>query len=98
MLVGTTSWREQFVEALKVGSGIKFDSKWYQQKIPRYSNKQKFFLDDDDEEDENAEPKSPGCSDYMMHYLSLFWKILFAFVPPTGLSNIFISNLKALKI
>ena len=42
---------------------------------------------DDDEGgdgDDDAE-KLPSCFDYVMHYLSLFWKILFAFVPPTGL-------------
>jgi solute carrier family 8 (sodium/calcium exchanger) len=48
----------------------------------------KLTLKDDDEEggegDENAEPSSPSCSDYLIHYLSLFWKVLFAFVPPTG--------------
>lgn len=26
----------------------------------------------------------PTCVDYICHFLSLFWKILFAFVPPTG--------------
>jgi solute carrier family 8 (sodium/calcium exchanger) len=64
LLVGTTSWREQFSEALKVSA------------------------DDDEEEGgeeggEASEPKSPGAFDYFMHFISLFWKILFAFVPPT---------------
>lgn len=27
----------------------------------------------------------PSCGDYVLHFLTLFWKILFAFVPPTGL-------------
>lgn len=26
----------------------------------------------------------PSCGDYVLHFLTLFWKILFAFVPPTG--------------
>lgn len=57
LVVGTSSWREQFVEAITVSPG------------------------DDDEED--SEEKLPSCSDYVMHFLTLFWKVLFAFVPPT---------------
>jgi solute carrier family 8 (sodium/calcium exchanger) len=34
--------------------------------------------DDDDEEE-----SEPGLMDYVMHYLTLPWKLLFAFVPPT---------------
>lgn len=34
-------------------------------------------------DEEEAEPKLPSCMDYVMHFLTLFWKILFAFVPPT---------------
>jgi solute carrier family 8 (sodium/calcium exchanger) len=30
------------------------------------------------------EPKQPSIGDYIMHFISLFWKLLFAFVPPTG--------------
>lgn len=37
---------------------------------------------DDDDEDADVQP---SYSDYVMHYLSLFWKILFAFVPPTDI-------------
>ena len=40
--------------------------------------------DADDEEGEESEEKLPSCMDYVMHFLTLFWKILFAFVPPTG--------------
>lgn len=29
------------------------------------------------------EPR-PSCGDYVMHFLTLFWKIIFAFIPPTG--------------
>lgn len=39
--------------------------------------------DDDGEGDEDDE-KHPSCGDYIMHYITLFWKLLFAFVPPTG--------------
>lgn len=27
---------------------------------------------------------TPSCTDYFMHFLTLFWKLLFAFIPPTG--------------
>lgn len=42
--------------------------------------------DADDAEDEDGEGSEaiPSCGDYVMHYLSLFWKLLFATVPPTG--------------
>ncbi len=30
------------------------------------------------------ETKMPSCLDYVMHFLTVFWKVLFAFVPPTG--------------
>lgn len=50
------------------------------------------FIGDDDEEGEEEEEgekeeQLPSCGDYVMHYLSLFWKLLFATVPPTGLTD-----------
>nr|AAY17397.1 cardiac-specific sodium-calcium exchanger 1 [Danio rerio] len=62
LLVGTNSWRDQFVGAITVNSG-----------------------DDDDEE--CGQEKMPSCSDYVMHFLTVFWKVLFAFVPPTDYWN-----------
>ncbi|CAG2107412.1 unnamed protein product [Medioppia subpectinata] len=43
----------------------------------------------DDEEGDGGEreEKLPTCSDYVMHLFTLFWKILFAFVPPTDYFN-----------
>ncbi|KAL1513689.1 hypothetical protein ABEB36_003066 [Hypothenemus hampei] len=55
LLIGTSSWREQFIEALTVSSS-----------------------DEDD-------LKEPSKMDYFMHCLTVFWKILFAFVPPTDI-------------
>ena len=51
--------------------------------------------DDDDDEDgseageggKESTKKVPSMCDYVLHCLSLFWKILFAFVPPTGQSQ-----------
>lgn len=43
--------------------------------------------DDDDDKKEGegeGEEALPSCADHVMHYVSLFWKILFATVPPTG--------------
>ncbi|XP_071963561.1 sodium/calcium exchanger 1-like isoform X2 [Antedon mediterranea] len=59
LVVGTSSWREQFTEALAVSAG--------------------------DEEGDDSEEKLPSCLDYVMHFLTIFWKILFAFVPPTDI-------------
>ncbi|XP_060767490.1 sodium/calcium exchanger 1a isoform X4 [Neoarius graeffei] len=63
LLVGTNSWREQFVEAIIVNSG------------------------DDGDDDECGEEKMPSCFDYVMHFLTIFWKVAFAFVPPTDYWN-----------
>ncbi|XP_046696227.1 sodium/calcium exchanger 1a isoform X1 [Silurus meridionalis] len=65
LLVGTNSWREQFVEAITVNSGG----------------------DDDDDDEECGEEKLPSCFDYIMHFLTIFWKVAFAFVPPTDYWN-----------
>lgn len=59
LLIGTSSWKEQFVEALTVSSEGADDSK------------------------ENVE--APSRLDYAMHLLTIFWKLIFAFVPPTDL-------------
>lgn len=45
----------------------------------------------DDDEDETEE-KLPSCMDYVMHFLTLFWKVLFAFIPPTGKLMIYLSH------
>ncbi|XP_071482369.1 sodium/calcium exchanger 1-like [Diadema antillarum] len=59
-VVGTSSWREQFAEALTVSAG---------------------------DDDADGEEKLPSCGDYVMHFLTIFWKILFAFVPPTDIGG-----------
>lgn len=65
LMLGTSSWREQFIDALTVGAGDD---------------------DDDDEEgstDEEKEPSEPGTADYIMHFISVPWKLTFASIPPT---------------
>lgn len=69
-LLGTSSWKEQFIEAITVSAGD----------------------DDDDEEGEGEEgeegekeEKMPTCTDYVLHFITIFWKLIFAFVPPTDI-------------
>lgn len=40
--------------------------------------------DDEEEEGEEGEEKMPTCGDYIMHFLTLFWKIIFSIIPPAG--------------
>ncbi|VUZ50022.1 unnamed protein product [Hymenolepis diminuta] len=61
LLIGTSSWKEQFVDAITVNAGD----------------------GDDLEAIGEGEVKMPACKDYVMHFLTVFWKVLFAFVPPT---------------
>uniref|UniRef100_A0A1A9WFR9 Uncharacterized protein n=1 Tax=Glossina brevipalpis TaxID=37001 RepID=A0A1A9WFR9_9MUSC len=65
MVLGTSSWKEQFVEALTVTSAEEAGGG----------------------EEEDEEPR-PTCANYVMHFITLFWKILFAFVPPTGKTSV----------
>lgn len=90
VLVGTSSWREQFIEAFQVNAGDDDDDD------DDDDDKNGDVNDDDDKaksvdgDDENneqkkeeSEPKRPSIGDYLIHFVSLFWKVLFAFVPPT---------------
>ena len=58
LVVGTSSWREQFRDALTVSGSA---------------------------DDDSSEPSTPSYGDYMMHYLTVFWKLFFAIVPPTDI-------------
>merc|ERR1712079_5013 len=71
MMAGASSWKDQILEAFTVQAG-----------------------DDDDEEEEGGddeegekEEKMPTCGDYIMHFLTLFWKVIFSFIPPAGLGK-----------
>ncbi|XP_026670890.1 sodium/calcium exchanger 3 isoform X3 [Ceratina calcarata] len=63
ILLGTSSWKEQFTEALTVSGG------------------------DEDEGEGAGEPAAPSTMDYLMHGVTIFWKVLFAFVPPTNIAG-----------
>jgi solute carrier family 8 (sodium/calcium exchanger) len=43
--------------------------------------------DEEGEEGEEGEEKMPSCGDYIMHFLTLPWKLIFAFIPPTAIYN-----------
>jgi len=47
--------------------------------------KEAFEVSAGDDDDDDAEEVDPSYYDYFMHYLSLIWKVLFAFVPPTDI-------------
>merc|ERR1712061_271292 len=71
MTAGASSWKDQILEAFTVQAG-----------------------DDDEEEEEEGgdeegekEEKMPTCGDYIMLFLTLFWKVIFSFVPPAGIAN-----------
>merc|ERR1719357_2162820 len=64
MMVGASSWKDQFIDAFTVQAG-----------------------DDDEEEEGDGEEKMPTCGDYIMHFLTLIWKVMFAVIPPAGIAN-----------
>lgn len=45
------------------------------------------LLGDGEEDEEGREERRPSCFDYIMHFLTVFWKVLFACVPPTEYWN-----------
>lgn len=60
-MVGTSSWKQQFAEALTVGT--------------------------DDEDSPDGPPKEPTFVQKVLHYISLPWKLIFAFIPPTDYAH-----------
>ncbi|XP_022646820.1 sodium/calcium exchanger 1-like isoform X2 [Varroa destructor] len=84
LLIGTSSWKDQFIEAFKVMADDEGDDD----------------EEGDEEEigslvgsgiggkSSGARSKDslanlPTCSDYVFHFITVFWKFIFAFVPPT---------------
>lgn len=45
------------------------------------------FSGDGDDDEEGRGDRLPSCYDYVMHFLTVFWKVLFACVPPTEYWN-----------
>ena len=46
-----------------------------------------FLTGDGDDDEEGSEERLPSCYDYFMHFVTVFWKVLFACVPPTEYWN-----------
>ena len=118
MMVGASSWKDQFVDAFTVQAGKFFcyfffilgfldfcchhqqrSSYFYKQSLLNTEKVEICFIfnfcpnfsgDDDEEEEEGGdegeegEEKMPTCGDYIMHFLTLFWKVIFAVIPPAG--------------
>lgn len=53
----------------------------------RCTSSSMLFAAGDEDEDESGEERLPSCFDYVMHFLTVFWKVLFACVPPTEYCN-----------
>ncbi|CAI4225188.1 unnamed protein product [Auanema sp. JU1783] len=66
LMLGTSSWREQFMEALTVSAGDDDDDN-----------------DEEGEGSEEGEPAQPTTMDYVMHFITVPWKLGFALIPPT---------------
>ena len=95
LMVGASSWKDQFVEAFTVQAGGDDeeeeeggDEEGITQFYLILLNFTQFYsillnftqFTGEGEEEE----KMPTCGDYIMHFLTLFWKIIFAFIPPAG--------------
>lgn len=83
--MGTSTWLEQFKQAFSVKGKMKFHLRNSEMSFPFV------FLSQDDDDDvvesgeQNDDDDKPAtCKDYMLHFISFFWKFLFAFVPPTS--------------
>lgn len=112
LVVGSSSWREQFVNAVTVSAGMPLPVCSFLHSVQCSSIAMKYFLikhtiystiiqaffrfksrlfhfdpSGDDDEEESGEERLPSCFDYIMHFLTVFWKVLFAFVPPTEYWN-----------
>ncbi|VDM55964.1 unnamed protein product [Angiostrongylus costaricensis] len=67
LMLGTSSWREQFIDALTVNADHGDDDD----------------DEDGEEGMEIKERMPPSCLDYFMHFLTMPWKLIFATIPPT---------------
>merc|ERR1719187_602355 len=68
--------------AMMVGS-----SSWLDQFTDAFTVQADDDDDEEGEEGEEGEEKMPSCGDYIMHFLTLPWKLIFAFIPPTAMAN-----------
>ncbi|KAJ6224821.1 hypothetical protein RDWZM_003366 [Blomia tropicalis] len=76
----TSSWENQLIDAVTVhklnsSSSIQYDDTESPKRVPDSSQEKK----------DDVEPKT--AIDYFFHYLTLFWKVVFAIVPPPTIWN-----------
>ncbi|KAL3212507.1 hypothetical protein MRX96_007924 [Rhipicephalus microplus] len=86
LMIGTSSWKEQFIEAITVVADDDRNKFHSPEAFEMESASLKFTKDDDEEGGEDGDEvtvRMPSCSDYVMHVFTVFWKVIFAFVPPT---------------
>merc|ERR1739844_310811 len=72
--------------AMMVGS-----SSWLDQFTDAFTVQAEDDDEEEGEEGEEGEEKMPSCGDYIMHFLTLPWKLIFAFIPPTAMANGYIT-------
>merc|ERR1712226_42879 len=73
-VLSSNSWKDQFIEAITISASAGDEDEEANGTGPN-----------DDGEDADSIPKTPSILDYIMHFLTVFWKVLFAFVPPTDI-------------
>ncbi|XP_075742217.1 sodium/calcium exchanger 3-like isoform X1 [Rhipicephalus microplus] len=84
LMIGTSSWKEQFIEAITVVADDDRNKFHSPEAFEMESASLKFTKDDDEEGGEDGDEvtvRMPSCSDYVMHVFTVFWKLIFAFVP-----------------
>merc|ERR1712227_404500 len=62
-------------------------SSWLEQFTSAFEVQAEGDDDEEGEEGEEGEEKMPSCGDYIMHFLTLPWKLLFALIPPTAIGQ-----------
>lgn len=78
LMLGTTSWSDQFIDALTVHAGAGDDvcsNDEEEKSDEEKSLKAKKYV--------KGEAPKPTYCDYFMHFVSVPWKLLFATIPPT---------------
>nr|CAD2145393.1 unnamed protein product [Meloidogyne enterolobii] len=90
-MLGTSSWREQFIDALTVSAGDDDDEE-EEGGDEDEGKTTKLVIREPGEADglkgeelsiTKGKGKQPSKSDYLMHFISVPWKLAFATIPPT---------------
>uniref|UniRef100_A0A914KU57 Calx-beta domain-containing protein n=2 Tax=Meloidogyne incognita TaxID=6306 RepID=A0A914KU57_MELIC len=90
-MLGTSSWREQFIDALTVSAGDDDDEE-EDGGDEDEGKSTKLVIREPGEADglkgeelsiTKGKGKQPSKSDYLMHFISVPWKLAFATIPPT---------------